>query len=126
MGRPACGLALAAALLVAGCGAKPRADGHRLELRADPPSPASLAPGRIIKITAAPVPGGDMQWVSGTVKVLGARVVAFRKDPEDGLYKFKTMVPPMVDIPSGSYQVKAWGRTLAGEDVEGSLDYEVR
>jgi hypothetical protein len=97
-----------------------------LELRADPPSPAPLQPGTIIKITAVPQPAGEMAWVSGTVKVLGARVVAFKKDPQDGLFKFKTMVPPMADIPSGSYQVRAWGRSAAGEAVEGSLDYVVR
>jgi hypothetical protein len=101
------------------------ADGRRLEIIADPASPASLQPGQRISVTARPLPEAQMQWVSGTVKVLGAREVAFRKDA-DGLFKFRTMVPPMVDIPSGTYEIRAWGRTAAGEAIEGSLKYEVR
>ena len=79
-----------------------------------------------IEIMAVPVPATEMQWVSGTVKIFRAPSLAFKKDPQDGFYKFKTMVPPMVIIPSGNYEIKAWGRTVAGEEVQGRLEYVVQ
>jgi hypothetical protein len=97
-----------------------------LELRPSPASPASLAPGSRIEIAAVPVPSTELEWVSGTVKLFGSPTLAFKKDAKDGFFKFKTMVPPMVDVPAGSYEVRAWGRTSAGEAVEGKMDYEVR
>jgi hypothetical protein len=122
------GPALAALLFLAAChGAKPVAKASRvLELRPKPASGASLPQGTHIEIAAVPVPPAEMQWVSGTVQLIGAPTLAFKKDPKDGAFKFKFMVPPMVDVPAGSYQVKAWGRTSAGEDVEGQMAYEVR
>ena len=84
-----------------------------------------LEPGTIVSIAAVPVPATEMQWVSGTVQLFGAPKLSFKKDPKDGFYKFKTMVPPMVQIPAGTYEVKAWGRTAAGEAVEGRTDYVV-
>jgi hypothetical protein len=119
------GLALLLALAACG-GRKPIVGARVLELRPNPASPATLAPGSRIEIAAVPVPLAELQWVSGTVKLFGSPTLAFKKDAKDGYFKFKTMVPPMVDVPAGSYEVRAWGRTAAGEDVEGRMDYEVR
>ena len=97
-----------------------------LELRCNPSSPSSLESGTIVTIAAVPVPATEMQWVSGTVQLFGAPKLAFKRDPKDGLYKFKTMVPPMVQIPVGKYEVKAWGRTAAGEEINGQMEYVVQ
>ncbi len=118
-------LALALVQALSGCTAKTKLQTRQLELRASPASPASLIPGSRIEIAAVPVPAGEMQWVSGTVQLFGAPTLAFKKDPKDGFFKFKTMIPPMVQVPAGSYEVKAWGRTTAGEAIEGRLDYQV-
>jgi len=121
-------LTLVLLTLIAGCTPKPvlKPGATVLELRATPPSPATLASGMIVSIAAVPVPATEMQWVSGTVKIFRAPNLAFKKDAKDGFYKFKTMVPPMVQIPAGTYEVKAWGRTAAGEAVEGRMEYVVQ
>jgi hypothetical protein len=121
----ALGLALVLALQACHSG-QPKAGARYLELRPKPASPASLVPGSRIEIAAVPIPGTELQWVSGTVKLFGSPTLAFKKDAKDGYFKFKTMVPPMVDVPAGSYEVRAWGRTAEGEAVEGRMDYEVR
>jgi hypothetical protein len=49
------------------------------------------------------------------------------KEQGDGKgWYFRTMVPPLVTVPKGSYEVKAWGKTKAGEDVQGLMSYEVQ
>ncbi len=105
---------------------RPRPDLRHLEISVRPASPADLPPGTIVEIVAMPVPAGQMAWVSGTVKIFRAPVLAFKKSAVDGSFMFRTMVPPMATVPAGSYEVRAWGRTVAGEDVEGRLDYKVR
>lgn len=122
-------LALAAgALLFSACAKKAEVlpSGRFLELRCDPASPAELPSGKLVEIKAVPVPQAEMQWVSGTVKLFGAPNIVFKKDPKDGNFRFRTMVPPMVEVPIGKYAIKVWGRTTAGEAVEGHMDYEVR
>lgn len=127
-GATAAALALGFGFALAACTPKAvlRPTETVLELRPDPPSPASLEPGTIVSIAAVPVPATEMQWVSGTVQLFGAPKLAFKKDPRDGFYKFKTMVPPMVQIPAGKYAVRAWGRTAAGEDIQGQTEYVVQ
>jgi hypothetical protein len=95
-----------------------------LELSVDPPSPAQLDPGTLIRVSARPVPWASMLWVSGTVQIFGAPVGAFRR-AADGSWKFRTMVPPMATVPPGSYRIKAWGRTRDGAEIRGELTYKV-
>lgn len=97
-----------------------------LRLSVDPAPPAQLAPGTLVKVSAVPEPPCQLAWVSGTVKLLGAPVLGFKPDPADGIWRFKTMVPPMTTVPPGHYQVKAWGRSADGAEVDGALDYEVK
>jgi hypothetical protein len=116
---------LAAAL--AGCGAAGvKGEPHRLELSALPLPPASLPSGTIVTVTAHVVPDAQMEWVSGTVKLLGAPVLGMKPDSDGKAWWFRTMVPPLVTVPAGHYEVKAWGRTKAGEDVQGMMSYEVQ
>jgi hypothetical protein len=91
----------------------------------DPPSPARLAPGTIVKVNARPVPEGVMAWVSGTVKIVGSPVAAFKPNP-DGSWRFKTMIPPMATVPPGFYMIKIWGRTRAGDMIRTTVSYEVQ
>lgn len=122
-------IALLGALLgLTACTAKPvlKPGARYLEIRTTPQSPAELPAGSRVNIVAVPVPATEMQWVSGTVKLFRAPTLAFKKDLEDGFFKFKTMVPPMVMIPAGTYEVKAWGMTVDGESIEGRTDYVVR
>jgi hypothetical protein len=118
--------ALAALALVAGCRPAMKAEGHRLELSALPQPPTSLPSGTVVTVSARTVPEGDLAWVSGTVKLLGAPVLAMKPAADGKSWWFRTMVPPMVTVPAGHYEVKAWGRTKAGEDVQGSMSYEVK
>lgn len=121
---------IGAVLLFAACTpkavVKPGPGATTLEIRVNPPSPAALASGMLVEIAAVPVPATEMQWVSGTVKIFRAPTLPFKKDAKDGLFKFKTMVPPMVMIPAGTYEVKAWGRTALGQDVEARTEYVVK
>lgn len=111
-----------AGLILAAChSAKPA--GPRLELSVQPPV---LKAGVLVQVTARPVPGVQLAWVSGTVKVMGAPVAAFKEDKKEGVWRFKTMVPAFASVPKGSYKVKAWGRTRTGEEVLGEMDYEAR
>jgi len=41
------------------------------------------------------------------------------------LLGLQTMVPPMVTVPPGAYRIRAWGRTVDGEDLRGELTYDV-
>ena len=91
-----------------------------------PAGPASLPQGTLIRLSAAVAPATEMAWVSGTVKILGAKVLALKLDPADKLWKFRTMVPLGITVPHGSYELRAWGSTVSGEPVEGSLTYEVK
>jgi hypothetical protein len=121
------GLALLAlAGLLQGCGgARPAAEGPALILAVEPASPASLISGTIVKVSARPQPAAELAWVSGTVKVFGAKPLALKK-AADGSWGFKTMVPPLVTVPRGTYEIKAWGRTQDGKAVEGRMNYEVK
>lgn len=117
---------LAAAGLLAGCGgAQPRKGAPHLEMSVNPASPARLLSGTIVKVTAQSVPKTEMAWVSGTVKIFGAKPIAMKQDG-DGSWYFKTMVPPMFTVPAGAYEVRTWGRTPDGEPLEGSMTYEVK
>jgi hypothetical protein len=122
--------ALAAAVLsavLAGCGAaEVKGQPHRLELSALPLPPASLPSGTIVTVTARVVPDAQMEWVSGTVKLMGAPVLGMKPGADGKGWWFRTMVPPLVTVPAGHYEVKAWGRTKAGEDVQGMMSYEVQ
>ena len=122
------GLAAAAALALAGChrGALKAGGAHTLVLSVDPPSPNPLDAGTLVRVTARPEPKVEMAWVSGTVKIFGAPVAPFKRDREDGSWRFKTMVPPMVTVPPGTYQIKAWGRTVDGEEIHSAISYEVQ
>jgi hypothetical protein len=113
-------------LVLAGCSRQQVAAGAppRLLVGVFPPSPTRLDPGTLIRITARPEPSIAMDWVSGTVRILGAPVTAFRRG-EDGTWGFKTMVPPMVTVPPGTYAIKVWGRAHDGEALSGTLSYEV-
>jgi hypothetical protein len=91
----------------------------------DPAPPAALPPGTIVKVRARLDGLGQMAWVSGTVKLLGAPVLAM-KPAADGSWSFKTMVPPMSTVPPGRYKVKVWGRLMDGRELSESLDYEVK
>ncbi len=95
-----------------------------LSLKVVPAPPARLEPGGFVRVTARCVPPVALGWVSGTVGILGAPVVAFRRGPA-GAWSFRTMVPPFLNVPPGTYRVKAWGRTLDGRAVRGEMDYEV-
>jgi hypothetical protein len=90
-----------------------------------PASPSPFDPGTIVSVTARPEPFVEMAWVSGTVRILGAPVAAFRRGA-DGSWTFRTMVPPMVTVPPGTYRIKAWGRTLDGEALSATMNYEVQ
>jgi hypothetical protein len=119
------GLAALAACALAGCaGQQIAGNAPCLLLTVDPPSPARLDPGSLVSVTARPEPPAAMQWVSGTVRILGAPVTDFRPRA-DGSWGFRTMVPPMLSVPPGTYHIRAWGRTAAGEDLRGELTYEV-
>lgn|GEM_PF-2400721 len=124
--KSACAAALALALL-AGCATAPKALGPppALVLAALPAPPARLDPGTIVTVQARTQPPTQLAWVSGTVRIMGAPVLAFRQTP-DGTWFFRTMVPPMTAVPPGHYQIKAWGRTAAGQDVKANMDYEVK
>jgi hypothetical protein len=120
-------------LSLAACASKPAIQptpsptpGRHLEIRFDPAGPTHLAPGDLVQIAVLPVPDGEMQWVSGTVQLFHAPTLAFKQDAKDKLFKFKTMVPPMANIPAGTYEVKVWGQSLLGESLQGSSSYEVR
>lgn len=129
LGLPAA-LAASALLGLASCrSAAPLADkpaARHLELRAEPASPSRLPQGTIVRISVLPVPATEMAWVSATVKIFGAKILALRQDPADKAWKFKTQVPYGFSVPLGSYELKAWGGTSSGERVEGSLTYEVK
>jgi hypothetical protein len=119
------GLAALAAFALAGCaGQQIAGNPPRLLLTVYPPSPAQLDPGTLVSVTAQTEPRVAMQWVSGTVRILGAPVTDFRP-LADGSWGFTTMVPPMVNVPPGTYHIRAWGRSMDGEDVRGELTYEV-
>jgi hypothetical protein len=126
--RPATGALLLAGLAVlalAGCSRQQIAEsGPRLVLSVSPPSPCRLDPGTLVSVTARPQPPVAMAWVSGTVRILGAPVTDFRLRA-DGSWGFRTMVPPMVSVPPGTYHIRAWGRTKDGEALSGTLTYEV-
>lgn len=127
MRAPAALPAVLAAALLAGCAAKaPKPDARRLELSVQPAPPASLPSGTVVQVAARAVPEAELAWVSGTVKIFGAPVMPLKPDPDGRTWRFRTMVPPLVTVPPGAYEVRAWGRTKAGEDLEGVLSYEVR
>ncbi len=125
LARPAlAGLAL---LLLSACATRaPKPEGRRLVLSALPAPPAALPSGTIVSVSARPVPAAELAWVSGTVKILGAPVLGMKPGADGQSWSFRTMVPPMVTVPVGKYEVRAWGRTRAGEAVEGTMTYEVK
>ena len=119
------GLAALAACALAGCaGQRIAGNTPRLLLTVVPPSPTRLYPGTLVSVIALPEPRVAMRWVSGTVRILGAPVTDFRLNA-DGSWGFRTMVPPMVTVPPGAYRIRAWGRTVDGEDLRGELTYDV-
>lgn len=119
--------ALALGLLLGACaGRKPALDARRLELSVEPAPPALLPSGTIVKVAARAVPDAELAWVSGTVKIMGAPVLAMKPDADGKTWRFRTMVPPMVTVPAGKYEVKAWGRTKSGEELKGMFSYEVK
>lgn len=127
MKRFATGLALLGALSLGACAGKTPASGaSHLELNALPAAPAELPSGTIVSVSAQAVPVAELAWVSGTVKLLGAPVLPMRLDPDGHTWRFRTMVPPLVTVPPGIYQIKAWGRTRSGAPVEGKMSYEVK
>jgi hypothetical protein len=83
-------------------------------------TPDSLTPGTKVEVMAVPQVPVVLQSVSGTVAVTGAWVVPFAYDASRQAWIFKTIIPSMISIPSGKYEVKAWGLTAQGTRVEGS------
>lgn len=123
----AAGFVLLGALSLGACAGKTPASGAtHLELNALPAAPATLLSGTIVSVSAQAVPGAELAWVSGTVKLLGAPVLPMRLDPDGHTWRFRTMVPPLVTVPPGMYQIKAWGRTRSGAPVQGQMTYEVK
>ena len=122
--RPIFGLllALSALLGLGGCASAKIDPGRRLTLSLSPPE---LKPGQLIQVSAAPPAGVELAWVSGTVKVMGAPVMPFRKS-EAGTWAFKTMIPAFASISPGTYEAKAWGDSLEGQRYEGSLLIKVK
>ncbi|MES2202394.1 MAG: hypothetical protein V4498_09095 [candidate division FCPU426 bacterium] len=110
-------------VLVASLGCHRVASDRRLDLAMSPPA---LIPGRMVQVTAKPVPASQMAWVSGTVKVFGFPTVPFARDPKSGDWRFKTMIPSMALVPAGMYEVKAWGENLEGQRYEGNMEVEVK
>jgi len=115
-----------AGLALAGCAHVPKGPAPALKISVEPAPPTVLAPGTVVKIRAWAEPKAQLQWVSGTVKVFRAPVLAFKPEAGSLAWIFKTQVPPMTTVPPGRYQVKAWGRSVDGQDVNGQLDFEVR
>ncbi len=114
-------------LALAGCARSrlgPHGPARVLVLKVDPAPPVHLMGGTLVQVSARPRPWAAMAWVSGTVKIFGAPVAAF-KPTRDGAWVFRTMVPPLFTVPAGVYRVQAWGRTRGGESVRGELKYEV-
>jgi hypothetical protein len=125
----ALGLALAG---LAGCAGAPALKAEhplpplpRLALSVEPASPATLLPGTIVRVRAQVDGQGQLAWVSGTVRLMGAPVLGL-KQAADGSWGFKTMVPPMTTVPAGHYKVKVWGRLKDGRELSETLDYEVK
>jgi hypothetical protein len=108
-----------------GASASPAGPAPRLAITVDPAGPATLAPGTIVRVRAALQGAGQLEWVSGTVKIMGAPVLGL-KPTADGAWAFKTMVPPMTTVPAGRYKVKVWGRLTDGRELSETLDYEVK
>lgn len=113
------------ALLLAACARVAVLPPLRLAFRLSPPSPARLLPGSRVRVSVRVEPPTQMLWVSGTVGILGAPVVAFRRSKDGGSWIFRTMVPPFLSVPSGTYRVKAWGMARDGRKVRGETTYEV-
>jgi hypothetical protein len=108
-------------LLVSCSGAAVKQD-RRLILKLSPPE---LRPGEIIQVSAQPEPKAQMAWVSGTVKVMGAPVMPFKKD-SNGTWSIKTMMSPLVTIAPGTYEARAWGDDVSGQHYEGNLSIDVK
>lgn len=116
----------AGALLLAGCHAQIQTQiPHSLRLSVEPPPPSDLASGTIVSVHAIAEPFMEMAWVSGTVGIMGAPVAGFKR-AADGSWMFRTMVPPMVTVPAGTYHIKAWGRSKSGEELKATMNYEVQ
>lgn len=119
-----CRLAGLGALLFAGLAChSTKPSSSLLELSVSPPQ---LKAGAVVLVTARPVPPVELLWVSGTVKVMGAPVVGFKQDKATKLWQLRSQVPAFVSIPPGLYAVKAWGKTRAGEDIKGEMEYEAK
>jgi hypothetical protein len=119
--RLALGLALMLPLL-ASCGGAKIQNERRLILSLNPPE---LKPGLMIQISALPEPNVEMAWVSGTVKVMGAPVMPFKKDPS-GAWSFRTMIPVFATLEPGRYEARAWGDSKDGKRYEGDLLIDVK
>lgn len=119
----ACTLCLLALMpLLASCaGAKPKNE-HRLIVTMTPPE---LKAGQLLLVTARPEPAAEMAWVSGTVKVMGAPVMPFRRGA-DGIWAFKTMIPAFASLTPGKYVAEAWGDSKDGQHYEGILNIDVK
>ncbi len=114
-------LTLGSLLLTQACHqVKPPA--HLLRLSLDPPQ---LEAGVPITLSARPEPPTELTWVSGTVEVMGAPTLPMRFDPSDGAWKFRSMIPAFMSVPSGVYKVKAWGMSKNGIRAEGELSVRV-
>jgi len=111
-----------ALLALAGCAGSKPPNVHRLALVMTPPE---LKAGQMIQVSASPGPGVEMAWVSGTVKVLGAPVMPFRKDSH-GTWVFKTMIPAFASLSPGTYEARAWGDSVEGQRYEGGLFVDVK
>lgn len=109
-------------LALFGCAASKPQNAHRLALSMMPPE---LKAGQMIQVSAFPGPGVEMAWVSGTVKVLGAPVMPFRK-AEHGAWVFRTMIPAFASLSPGTYEARAWGDSVEGQRFEGSLFLDVK
>ena len=96
---------------------------NRLILKVEP---AELQPGVKLTVTAVPQPLAEMAYVSGTVAVSGAPVLPFKYNAAAKHWYFGMLIPALVSIPPGEYEVKVWGQSLAGARYEGRTTVKVK
>ncbi len=95
---------------------------HALILKLDPPIPKA---GQWITMTVKPQRPVQLQWVSGTVKIFMAPVVALKPNESRDTWTFRMMIPGLVLIPKGQYEAAAWGEDQDGARWQGNYQVSV-
>jgi len=93
-----------------------------LLLQLDPAIPKA---GQWITLTARPARPAQLQWVSGTVKIFMAPVVALKPNESRDAWTFRMMIPGMVNIPKGHYEAEAWGEDKVGARWQGHYEVNI-